>query len=167
MSDHWPRLSETLPHEACVTSDGIAWCQRCETEGELDVEIRRWQEHDGNDRPEPRYVLLCGPCGDRIVDPHPRLYRKLGQHEPAPGAMPICAACVYQHLQEHLGCGHPDLKANGGPGLQLTFPRPTEAFVDGVRGGRRTGWRETWYSGPVTRCVGRAVPEQAPQRGDP
>lgn len=141
----WPRLSETLPHQPA----SFDWCMRCAGVNELDA----WQEHDDHDRPEPILIVLCRPCAEQIIEPHPRLYRLVHRHEPLPGAMrDLCRDC---RLQTALRCRSPLLKANGGPGLPITYPRPAVAFVDGVRGGRRTGWRETLWQGPPESCGGR------------
>lgn len=136
-------------------------CQSCGRAGSVaDPEgkpsLWLWQEHDDADRPEGIVVVLCDRCSNRIIEPHPRLYRKLGHYEPFPGALPICTGCVHQ---DDFRCTHPRAKLNGGEGVYLTFPRPIMAFVDGTRGGRRTGWRENWYTGPVTACDAR---EEAP-----
>jgi len=120
-------------------------------------EFQRWQEHDDNDLPEPIIVVLCETCSDRLIEKHPRLYRQLQGFEPWPGSELICRGCVHRI---GVSCRHPDLKANGGTGLHLTMPPPSVAFMDGTRGGRRAGWRETIYLAPgVTDCAGRvAIP---------
>jgi hypothetical protein len=146
MPESWPRLSETLP--GAPSLDACMNCQRTWEE----CDLSRWQEHDDQDQPEPVIFVLCTPCSRAIIDPHPRLYRQLPRNEPMPGAMLLCEGCPHR---DGLGCRHPDLKANGGPGLAIMAPRPTVAFVDGTRGGKRTGWKETWWPGPPTRCKGR------------
>lgn len=70
-----PRLSVDLPLH------GLAECAQCGGPQPLDV----WQEHDEWDVAEPIYLLLCHPCAEAIIAPHPRLYRCLEPHEPAPG----------------------------------------------------------------------------------
>lgn len=151
----WQRLSESLVIKPRIAGGGTAYCQRCGRDGHLDADTFRWLEHDDNDRPETVVILLCRRCSQAIVGPHPRLYRRLDRYEPAPGAMPLCDGCVFQNAGRGLRCTHPNLKAAGGPGLALTMPQPSQAFVDGVRGGRRTGWRQMIYHGPVTACAGR------------
>ncbi len=142
MSERWPRLSQTLPGPHAPDS-----CARCQA----DHDLVRWQEHDDLDRPETIVVVLCDACSKAIIEKHPRLYGRLHLWEPFPGSMPLCVACTHRAGTR---CTHPDLKANGGPGLVLTFPPPMHALVDGVRGGRRTGWRETIWRGPVETCAG-------------
>lgn len=175
----WPRLSDTLPGPR-----DLGHCQACGAAGNafaFDEDFSRayaagdaealvglarrkpeaaergrltvWREMEEDDKPRPadRVVVLCGPCGRRLIDPHPRLYDYLAPLEPFPGAMATCRGCRYS---EATRCTHPTLKVNGGPGLPLNFPKPTVAMVDGVRGGRRCGWQQVIYSGPVT-CRGR------------
>lgn len=143
MSERWPRLSVTLPGPLAVDR-----CARCQA----DHDLARWQEHDDRDGRENIVIVLCETCSAAIIEKHPRLYRRLHAWEPFPGSMPPCVACTHR---DGTRCTHPDLKANGGPGLVLTYPHPMHALVDGVRGGRRTGWRETIWRGPVETCVGR------------
>ena len=143
MAERWPRLSRTLSG-----APNLDACMRCGS----DLGVEKWQEHDDRDQREPVVILLCRTCSDEIVEPHPRLYRKLHDWEPFPGAMALCRGCPHQ---VGLSCRHPDLKANGGAGLAITYPRPAVALVDGVRNGRRTGWRETLWQGPPTACAGR------------
>jgi len=150
MPERWPRLTETLPQDA-------PWghCQRCRkyVYGTADGFGTIWQEHDDHDRPEPRGVVLCGPCCS-IIGPHPRLYARQQRDVPLPGVTELCRDCTHRSGYR---CTHPKLTINGGPGLKIAFPRPAVALVDGIRGGRRTGWRETIWSGPPTECEGREV----------
>jgi hypothetical protein len=137
----WPRLSETLPHprdlrccQACgsdilaslIPVDGpketAPYTQPVVAVPGLDI----WQEHDEADQPEHIYVVLCDPCAARLIEPHPRLYRRLDRWEPAPGIMPACRDCVHR---KGLACGNPLLKANGGPGLPINAPIEGEGFA--------------------------------------
>jgi hypothetical protein len=47
--------------------------------------LSRWMEHDFRDQPEPRCVVLCWLCSNKLIEPHPRLYKKLADNEPFPG----------------------------------------------------------------------------------
>lgn len=144
----WPKLSETL--------HPLLWgaCQRCAVQGVLHHELVVWQEHDDHDKPTPVAVVLCKRCSE-VIEPHPRLYARVSANTPLPGVMELCRECIWR--RGYL-CGHPNLTVNGGPGLEIQYPRPTVAMVDGVRNGRRTGWREVWWSGPPTGCAGRELP---------
>lgn len=154
----WPKLSETL--------DGPRhprMCQGCGAEHDavigsgakaLRITLLRWQECDENDQPTPVIVVLCRSCSDALVEAHPRLYRQVSKYQPLPGTMDLCAACRHR---DGLRCAHPDLRANGGIGLEIRFPQPEVAFVDGIKDGRRFGYRQTLYTGPPTSCAGREV----------
>lgn len=143
-ADKWPRLSKTLP---AFSSLGV--CQRCGTPGVPGDSIARWQEHDDQDRPEPIIICLCTRCSDKIIEPHPRLYNRLQPCEPWPGAMQICRDCK---LRQGTRCTSPEAKYNGGPGVMIQIERPTIAFLDGIRNGRRTGWRQSLWLSPATGC---------------
>jgi len=127
-------------------------CHACDMLGEIDCiksdSLERWLEHDDTDRPTATVVILCGDCSDRLIEPHPRLYRRMMLYEPHPGCMPLCRPC--QH-REGISCTHEDLKANGGQGLGLTYPTPGEAIVCS----RGKGCRHmVIYEGPVSDCAG-------------
>lgn len=148
----WPRLSVTLTEgrkapnvcQSCGVVLPFADDQRC-----------HWQEHAPDDEPERIVVVLCKECSDRLIDPHPRLYRQLERWEPWPGAMRLCISCIHR---DGVDCTHGDLKANGGPGLGMTMPKPTTGMWDGCgKDGRRTGGTFVHYDGPVSHCAGRAV----------
>ncbi len=145
----WPKLSETL-----IRFRDLETCQACGTGPRSDTLIQRWLEHDDNDEPTPVAVILCRECADQLVEPHPRLYRRMEYQEPLPGAMPVCIDCNWRSDQR---CLHSDLKSNGGPGLRLFFPKPTAMFVDGKdKHGRDRGWIHYTYHGPV-KCDGLEV----------
>jgi len=146
-----PRLSESLRP--------LTWpyrCQRCDVLGGDSAYERLtvWQEHDDDDRPECRYVLLCPACADRLIEPHPRLYRRLAFQEPAPGILRICAGCAHQ-MRVFGSCDSPYLFSRGGPGLPFRGP-DSQVHVQraGPGGrGRRGGWESIWNEEP-SQCVG-------------
>ena len=158
----WPRLSTQLdgPRDPCH-------CQSCGIAGSLEpptdamglvngsASLVAWQEHDGNDQPMPIYVVLCRPCGDRIISPHPRLYRACQAWEPTPGVMGLCVGC--QH-RDGTRCACPDARPNGGEGIVIAFPEPTRVHVLRLGKGARSGW-ELWYPGPPRGCTGKASAE--------
>jgi hypothetical protein len=145
----WPRLSETLPgpkdFHHCWNCGGVE-----SAVGRFG--LQRWQEHDNQDHPEPVVILLCLKCSEKIIEKHPRLYRHLDPNEPLPGSMPLCRGCRWS---EELRCTSPIARHNGGAGMTITAPQPGVAFMDGVRNGKRTGWRQKIYSGPPKACTGR------------
>jgi hypothetical protein len=141
MSESWPKLSETLPGP--VTPDR---CQSCGAWGDTD----RWREHDEHDQPTPVVVVLCRPCSDKIIEPHPRLYARLQGNEPHAGAMPLCLDC--QH-RDGTRCAHPGARANGGPGIEIYIKQPYRVHV--CRSPRRlSGW-ETLWPAPAQGCSGK------------
>jgi hypothetical protein len=163
-----PRLTETLAP--------LAWPRRCQACGaELSRPVPRlgpaagkaragsrspatvWQEHDDADRPELRYIVLCGACADRLIEPHPRLYRRLGRNEPAPGVMQICEGC--RHRQGGR-CVSPRARAHGGPGLAWPAADVQVHIQRAGPGGRgRSGeWIREWHEEPET-CEGREPAE--------
>jgi len=144
----WPKLSETLlaaRHPTKCQSCGLPCTEENHT-------LQRWRECDEWDKPTAVIVVLCRTCSDRLVEPHPRLYVAIERYAPAPGCMALCIACRFR---EQLRCTHPDLAANGGQGLRIKFAHPSTMFLDGTRGGRRSGWTARVYSHAPTACIGR------------
>lgn len=135
----WPKLSETLP---------IAEPGRCGQCGSMD-RLTWWQECDERDRRTIAFVCLCGPCADKIIEPHPRLYVQQLADEVMPGAMPICADCPHR---EGRFCQCPAAKFNGGAGIVFQ-PRPSSLHLNC---GRKSlsGWH--WiFPEPATACSGK------------
>lgn len=148
----WPKLSETL--EGPRTPGCCQACAAIELP-EMERALHVWQECDENDRGTDVLVYLCGPCSDKIIKPHPRLYRRLWTPMPLPGAMPICTDCTHR---EGLRCTHALLKANGGPGLELAVPKPAHAHLN--YGGGRGEFVKMYPYWP-RGCKGREVAEPA------
>lgn len=165
MSDSWPRLSETLPHRE------PGRCASCGLQDESPVvpadadEITRrrafalhgwkldiWQEHDWQDKPEARYVVLCRDCSDKIIDPHPRLYARVGIHYPACGAMALCVDCKHR---DGTRCTSPNLIANGGPGVAIFGPKPSTVHFY-RKPPAASGWEKV-YTLPPDRCDAKEV----------
>lgn len=146
-----PGLSATLPYPRSLDT-----CQSCGLIADPSdaVALKKWIEHDPWDRPTTTLVILCGPCSRGLVDPHPRLYKEMHWWHPHPGAMELCHGCAFQ---KQLACTHRDLKANGGPGLHVKFPRPDSAHLN-YGGGR--GEFIHLFKGPPTSCAGRTVADE-------
>lgn len=143
---NWPRLTETLRAAPCV-------CANCAKRADLptDAPLLLWQEHDDNDKPEAKYLLLCYKCSDEIVENHPRLYNKLDRNAPAPGAMDICVNCRARYKTF---C--PKAKIHGGPGIEITASKPTGAHIDGRgKDGKRFGVWLKLYALPPSACTGK------------
>lgn len=163
-----PRLSQELPFPPELNR-----CQRCgfvaqqlgnldrgalvpdqTADGQVVAVLERWQEHDERDQPEGRVIVLCSPCSKRIVDAHPRLYRRLDFGEPFPGAHALCIGCVHRATSEGLACRLATI--NGGEGLKLGGPQQVRYHACGRgAGGRRTGWWGVHWAGRVERCTKR------------
>jgi hypothetical protein len=149
--EHWPRLSTSLPnvrHPFVCQCCGFTPETILETSEPETVGFRRWREHDQQDKPQDIIVVLCKKCSDLYIERHERLYARLAMWEPAPGAMTVCVDCTFR---QGLHCSHPALKENGGDGLMLKFPRPSQGFVDSGKGG---------YSGPAVFYAGRVTCDQ-------
>ena len=145
----WPRLSEPLPFPRVPDQ-----CQSCGSgTGEGGPPLAAWREHDQFDRPENIYVLLCPTCSARLIDPHPRLYAAMGRFEPIPGVMPLCLYCRHR---DGLRCTSPKAKLNGGEGITVIGPKPTDVHV--CRRGGKGGWMKL-YPSPATYCDGKEVDE--------
>lgn len=146
-SKPWPRLSETLP-----AREGRCQCRNC---GTTAVAVGYWQEHDEADQPQPIVVALCGRCADELIEPHPRLYRRLEANEPFPGTMDLCDNCLDRR---GAACVSPQSKANGGPGLTVIYPRPDPYHVSyRSKAGRRCGHFGMHYRAQAESCDGKRV----------
>jgi len=111
-------------------------------------------EHDAWDRlpTKPVVVVLCRACGDRLIEPHPRLYTKLDAGAPFPGCMGICLDCRYR---EGVACSSPLARVNGGAGVELEWEKePIAAHLN--YGGGRSEFKHI-YSGPAIACSGKVA----------
>lgn len=121
-------------------------CQLCGATHDNPV----YQEHDHNDQPEEIWVSLCKPCAEKVIEPHPRLYAQKEKWAPTPGAMGICADCMFR---QGLTCHNPLLKRLGGDGLPITYKTPpARAFI--CASGGRGGLRLFFYDPPI--CQGKS-----------
>lgn len=143
--EKWPRLSATLPHVA-------PWkCGQCGGHYlEHDCDLELWREHDDNDRGEHVYFWLCTRCAAKIIDPHPRLYGRVHEYTPAPGAMRICEDCPHR-----VRCTCPLTKYNGGPGIMVNACQPTIIHIDRTVKGRHVGEWHRNYQVPPSGCTGK------------
>ena len=77
--------------------------------------------------------------------------------------VPLCMDCPHR---DGLMCRHPDLKANGGEGLEIIHPQPHWMHVQTAgKGGRgRSGhWRNYW-PGPPLWCAGNPRCGEKPEK---
>lgn len=131
-------------------------CQSCGAEDAGDDDagpatLTRWIEHDENDKPENIVVVLCEPCGKRLIDKHPRLYDYIQRYQPCTGAMSICVPCS---ARDGTRCTHVDAQQNGGAGLAIDCPQPNQAHIN--YGGGRGEFKRFFRDGPV-KCAGRNI----------
>lgn len=148
MSNHWPALSKDLPHERhpciCQACGGVLGEGRCNN-------LRKWIECDGKDQPTDTLVILCDPCGKKLIDPHPRLYHAVYGDKPIPGAIHnLCASCGFRR---GLTCTHKDLTVNGGAGLNIKTKKLGTAHL--YFGGGKGAWIEQWA--PAAGCAGHTT----------
>lgn len=127
-------------------------CAACNVQDNATAKLAAWQEHDDQDRPTGAFVWLCRRCSDRLIEPHPLLYKPIQRHAPFPGVMPICGDCP--SLVEGV-CASPLAKRHGGPGIEISGEQPAVAHFDGTRNGRRMGWTEFFWRTPRTGCSGK------------
>ncbi len=153
--NQWPRLSADLPGTKHPDT-----CQGCGRHRDL---VTIWQECDEHDQPELIFVVLCKHCSDRLIEPHPRLYKQRAAFDPMPGVMHLCIPCRHR---DGTRCANMQASINGGPGLKIIGPKPSVAMVDGRRNGRRCGWREVIYPAPPIACTGfEVIPGKEPDDG--
>lgn len=116
-----------LTEEAQYPLDRFDRCQFC---GRVDADLctlRMWYECDEQDQPEnpPRVLVICRgeedydegrKCRARL-DHHPRGYRPVPWLGGSPGHfLKLCGPCTFR---SDASCTHPDLKINGGQGLDF------------------------------------------------
>jgi hypothetical protein len=127
-------------------------CQLCGHASQDIVEFTMWRECDDKDEPEPgSIIILCkGTACMKALNDHPRLYVEVPWGRGGPGQfMLLCGDCP---SRKGSSCQHPNLKANGGQGLEVKMHHGMAVqvcFSDG------TGTRHGWPS-PAVWCVGNS-----------
>lgn len=146
MSAHWPKLSVdlTCDRHPCI-------CQACGGDRRAGVlKMQRWIECDAHDKPTETLVFLCERCSKKLIGPHPRLYHQIYGDKPIPGAMHhLCGSCDFRR---GLSCSHPDLKQNGGKGMNIRTKFLGKAHL--YFGGGKGAWIETWED--AKGCAGHS-----------
>jgi hypothetical protein len=111
-----------LSRHASRGRDPIKVCGVCGVEVDpQDLASSVWREHDDIDRPigGNEALVFIGPSAThaackKVLEKHPRLYAEVTGD---PGCFPrLCGPCVHR---DGLNCKHPNLAANGGPGLEV------------------------------------------------
>lgn len=95
-------------------------CQLCGFESDDICEFYQWVEADEQDRPTDQLLITCRQSScQAVIDEHPRLYIAVPWGAGKPGQfMLLCGDCPNR---SNSSCTHPDLKANGGEGLEVSF----------------------------------------------
>jgi len=110
---------DRLTQQAKFPLDRFRRCQLCGYTGDQITDFQMWWECDEQDKPEPYSILVTcrsKQCG-AVIDQHPRGYRAIPWGQGKPGHLILlCGKCRYRNGSH---CTHPDLKVNGGAGLQL------------------------------------------------
>jgi len=129
-------------------SNDFKICSFCGHTSSDICEFRMWQRTDSQDKPIDAYIIVCqqAACRKRIDD-DPMLFIEVSWGGGGPGKfMLLCGNCP--HRQEY-ACKHPNLKSNGGPGLEVKFSGfPIFNVMICGSGGCRTLDR------PATYCAG-------------
>ena len=148
------RLTEHLQHHLTT----FERCQLCGYASDDICEFYMWQECDEQDQLEPYNVLVVcrQPACQAKVDQHPRLYRLVpwGQGQPGHFIL-LCGPCAFR---EGTHCTHPDLKANGGEGLQLyksgSLPKVVVCYHDDTKEGDGLRCDHEGFPNPFIKCDG-------------
>lgn len=147
---NFPPIAERRRPGLCDTLTGPRSPTECQSCGSTAEFLQRWEECNELDQRTARVVVLCAPCAKRLIEPHPRLYHQLATNEPHAGSMAhLCGPCAHR---DGVTCRCPLLKANGGPGMMITYPKPESMFLCGRGAG--SGFRQV-FSRPVTSCAGQ------------
>lgn len=121
-------IAAAMPLTARRPVEPIGVCNVC---GQPSADLGLWVEHDTRDKPikgTGAYVYIArdhDACYKAMAD-HPRLYVEIMG---GPGHFAMC--CGPCSNRDGWSCRHPDLKANGGPGLlvHLRWSVPYGAIV--------------------------------------
>jgi len=142
-----PRLSEIPKRHGFEHPLQCGSCGRRADQLSVHSGLWRWQEHDHNDQPEHRLIVLCKVCSDKLIKPHVRLYRHLHPNDPWAGCMTLCVDCRWRIGTR---CTHPRALSNGGVGVEVKTGTATRAFVD--YGNPRRGELVTMFDTPPSEC---------------
>lgn len=131
-----------------MNHNGFMICAFCDRAGEDICEYRMWQKTDKDDRPIDDYFIACtsDACRKRIAD-DPMLFIEVPWGAGGPGKfMLICGDCDHR---DGFTCKHPDLKANGGNGLEVKFSSLPifNSIICGPSGCRSTPAPAQWCAG--------------------
>lgn len=123
-------------------------CQLCAYESDDICEFWQWIECNDTDEPTDKILITCrrSRCMKEISD-HPRLYIQMEWGKGKPGQfMLLCGDCKFRNDSS---CTHPDLKSNGGQGLEIRF-QSVMPFIACTKDGMIKGG-----TNPAVHCAGK------------
>jgi hypothetical protein len=88
-----------------------------------------WWECREDDSIDPEKILVTcrSKACEKVINDHERLYREIPWGRGGPGKfMLLCGNCMNR---EGTQCTHPNLKANGGNGLKVTYSALPKVMV--------------------------------------
>lgn len=123
---YYPDKLSDLPGDAIFfILNTFKQCEFCKAEADDICHFRMWQKTDAEDRPIDDYLIACRDCDSRIEEDS-ALFIEVPWGSGGPGKfMLVCGDCPHR---DKFSCKHPDLKANGGEGLQVNFSAMTPRF---------------------------------------
>lgn len=104
-------------------------CQLCGFEKYDICEFTMWWECREDDSIDPEKILVTcrGKECEKTINDHERLYKEIPWGRGGPGKfMLLCGNCMNR---EGTRCTHPNLKANGGSGLRVTYSALPKVMV--------------------------------------
>jgi hypothetical protein len=95
-------------------------CTFCDRSGGDICDYRMWQKTDTNDKPVDAYMIACtGAACRKRIDDDQALFIEVPWGVGGPGKfMLLCGDCTHR---DGFSCKHPNLKSNGGTGLEVKF----------------------------------------------
>jgi hypothetical protein len=144
-----PTAAVPLSKASMRPADPITICNVCASSSDS---LAVWREHDLRDQPIEGVDALVfigkdHPACIKVMEAHPLLYAEVRGD---PGTFPrLCGNC---ELRRGVTCTHPDLKANGGPGLTVKLDNPLRGVIICGSRGRLT------VVNHALSCTGRKAP---------
>ncbi len=141
-----PTIRASAPLCPSPPADPLSACNVC---GQPAEQLDAWRTHDEHDRPIAGVDALVFLGSDHAacrtkLNAHPRLFAEVTG---VPGHFPrLCGPCAYRR---DTSCSHPDLKANGGAGLNVSLDN---AWAAGLICIRPASARPVHHA---VECVGR------------
>jgi hypothetical protein len=103
-------------------------CGFCNRRYDDICEVNLWHEYDPADLPTDQYVVVCrsNECQQKLED-HPMLFTEVPWSAGGPGKfILVCRNCPHR---KDFTCTNPNLRTNGGPGLEVKFTNPLGGMI--------------------------------------